>query len=100
MTTSAGANASTGYVEPWKLTGGGEPLGHDPADRRRGRRVDNASRAMAAYPARRCFDYSASQVAAVLGYRSHRGVSNAIVRTESASSAIQRTADQLARELH
>ena len=75
-------------------------FGHAPDDWRRGRRVDDASRAVAAYLARRCFGYSASQVAAVLGYRSHGGVSNAIVRIESAGPAIKRTAEKLARKLH
>jgi len=74
-------------------------FGHDPAEWRRGRRVDNASRAMAAYLARRCFGYSAGQVAAALGYRSHSSVSNAIARIEAAGPAIKRTADQLARGL-
>ena len=69
-------------------------------NRRRGRRVDDASRAVATYLARRCFGYSASQVAAVLGYRSHGGVSNAIVRIESAGPGIKRTAEKLARKLH
>ena len=75
-------------------------FGHAPADWRRGRRVDDASRALAAYLARRRFGYSASQVAAALGYRSHGGVSNAIARIESAGPDIKRTAEQLARKLH
>ena len=75
-------------------------FGHDPDDWRRGRRVDDASRAVAAYLARRRFGYSASQVAAALGYRSHGGVSNAIARIESAGPAIKRTAEELARKLH
>jgi len=75
-------------------------FGHDASDWCRGRRVDDASRAVAAYLARRHFGYSASQVAAVLGYRSHSGVSNAIARIDSASPAIKRTADELAQKLH
>lgn len=75
-------------------------FGHDVDAWRRGRRVDDASRAMAAYLARGCFGYPASQVAMALGYRSHSGVSNAIARIESAGPAIKRTADTLARKLH
>ena len=75
-------------------------FGHDPADWRCGRRVDDASRALAAYLARRHFGYSAGQVAAALGYRSHGGVSNAIARIESAGPALQQTAQDLARKLH
>ena len=75
-------------------------FGHDPDDWRCGRRVNDASRALAAYMARRDFGYSASQVAAALGYRSHGAVSSAIARIESAGPAIKRTAEKLARKLH
>ena len=53
-----------------------------------------------AIDARRHFGYPAGQVAAVLGYRSHSGVSNAIARIESAGPAVQRTAQDLARKIH
>ena len=77
-------------------------FGRDPDAWGRGRRVDDASRAVAAYLARRCFGYSASRVAAVLGYRSHSAVANAVVRIESAGPAVRRTAaaEKLARNLH
>ena len=74
-------------------------FGHDPADWRFGRRVNDGSRALAAYLARRHFGYSANDVAAVLGYRSHGGVSSAIARIESAGPTIQRKAAQLARRV-
>lgn len=75
-------------------------FGHDPEDWQQGRRVDDASRALAAYLARRRFRYSARQVAAALGYRGHGGASSAVARIESAGTAIQRTAEELARKLH
>ena len=75
-------------------------FGHDSADWQPGRRVDDASRAMAAYLARRRFGYSAREVAAALGYRGHGGVAGAVARIESAGPAIQRTAEELAQKLH
>jgi len=75
-------------------------FGHDPADWRSGRRVDDASRALAAYLARRRFGYAAGQVAALLGYRSHSGVSNAIARIESAGPGIRQTAERIAQKLY
>jgi len=72
---------------------------HDPDDWRFGWRVNDGSRALAAYLARGHFGYSANHVAAVLGYRSHGGVSSAIARIESAGPAIKRTAEQLARKV-
>ena len=74
-------------------------FGHDPADWQQGRRVDDASRALAAYLARRRFGYSSRQVAPALGYRGHGGVSSAVARIESADPAIQRTAEELARRI-
>ena len=74
-------------------------FGHVPDDWRQGRRVDDASRAVAAYLARRRFGYSSRQVAAALGYRGHGGVSSAVARIESAGDVIQRTADELARKI-
>jgi putative transposase len=70
-------------------------FGNDPADWRAGKRVDDASRALAAFLARRCFGYPAGQIAEALGYRSHSGVSNAIVRIESAGPAIKQTAKEV-----
>ncbi|MDP6546911.1 MAG: transposase [Phycisphaerae bacterium] len=74
-------------------------FGHDPGDWLRPRRVNDASRAMAAYLARRRFGYPTGQVAAALGYRSHGGIFCAIARIESAGPAIKRTTEKLARKL-
>jgi len=51
-----------------------------------GSRSDDASRAVAAYLARRRFGYSARDVAEALGYRSHGSVRNALARVEGAAS--------------
>ena len=75
-------------------------FGHDPDDWRRGCRVNDASRALAAYLARRHFSYPTNQVAEALGYRSHGGIFGAIARIESGGPAIKRTAEELARKLH
>ncbi len=48
----------------------------------RGQRTDDARRAAAAYLARRRFGYSATAVAAALGYRGHSSVHYAIGRIE------------------
>jgi putative transposase len=74
-------------------------FGHDPADWQQGRRVDNASRAMAAYLARRRFGYSAREVAVALGYRGHGGVSSAVSRIESGGPQLHRTLEKLTRKL-
>ena len=75
-------------------------FGHDPRGSEHGRRVDDTSRALAAYLARRRFGYSAREVALALGYRGHGGVSSAVARIESAGPALPRTADDLACKLH
>ena len=75
-------------------------FGHDLPDWGRGRRVDDASRALAAYLARRRFGYPAREVALALGYRGHGGVSSAVARIESAGPALRRTADDLAHKLN
>jgi len=64
------------------------------------RRIDDAGRALAACLAGRRFGYSAGQVAAAPGCRSHGGVTNAIARIESAGPAIKGTAEKLARKPH
>jgi chromosomal replication initiation ATPase DnaA len=64
-----------------------------------GRRSDDAGRAVAAYLARRRFGYSATAVAAALGYRAPSSVSHAVARVESAGSRLQATADELAESL-
>ena len=75
-------------------------FGHDPADWRAGKRVDDASRAIAAYLARKQFAYPAGQIAAALGYRSHSGVSNAVARIESAGHDTKRIAEEIAGRIH
>jgi len=66
-----------------------------------GTRSDDASRAVAAYLARRHFGYSARDVAAALGYRSHGSVRNALARVEGAaalSGAVQALYRRLAND--
>ena len=74
-------------------------FGHDPADWRAGKRVNDVSRALATYLARHRFGYPATQVAAVLGYRSHGGVLTAVKRIESASPAVKQTAAKIEKAL-
>jgi len=74
-------------------------FGQDMTIWRSGRRVDDAGRAVAAYLARRHFGYRAKEVAAVLGYRSHGGVHNAVARVEAAEDALKSTAQRLVLEL-
>ncbi len=64
-----------------------------------GTRSDDASRAVAAYLARRHFGHSAADVAAALGYRSHGSVRNALLRIESANVNLLRTVKELYRKL-
>ena len=65
-----------------------------------GRRVDDASRAVAAYLARRHFGYAAADVAAALGYRGHGGVHNAVARVEAGNDKLKKTVEKLSRKLH
>ena len=69
------------------------------ADWSRGTRYDDASRAVAAYLARRRFGYRASIVAAALGYRGPSGVSHAIKRIEHASQDLQKKTARIERAL-
>jgi hypothetical protein len=55
-----------------------------------GTRNDDASRAVAAYLARREFGYSAAEVAQALAYRSHGSVRNAILRIEQGGTELRR----------
>jgi len=64
-----------------------------------GRRSDDASRAVAAWLARRRFGYSAREVAQALGYASHGGVRSALARVEAAGRRIQATVARLVEEL-
>jgi hypothetical protein len=70
----------------------------DAAGWRSGTRSDDASRAVAAYLARRRFGYSAIEVAAALGYRSHGSVRSAVLRVE-AGKGLSATAEKLRRKL-
>ncbi len=64
-----------------------------------GRRSDDASRAAAAYLARRRFGYPAKSVAAALGYRDASGVSHAIKRIEAGTDDLRRSLARLERSL-
>lgn len=74
-------------------------FGHQASLWQPGRRVDDASRAVAAYLARRHFGYAAGKVAAALGYRAHGGVHSAVVRVENGSHELKETVAKLARKL-
>ena len=64
-----------------------------------GRRTNDASRAVAAYLARRRFGHPAGEVAKALGYRSGSSVTRAVARVESGTEQLQRTAAKLERRL-
>ena len=76
-----------------------EEFGVDGSDWAKGRRSDNASRAIVAYLARRCFGHRSKDVAAALGYSSAGGVAQAIKRIEAADSRCSRTVKKLAKRL-
>jgi len=71
-------------------------FGHDTTLWQPGRRVDNASRAVAAYVARRHFGYSAKDVTVAMRYRGHGGVHSAVARVESSTAKLRKTAEELA----
>ena len=73
---------------------------YDADDWKPGRRNDDASRAVAAYLARRRFHYPARKVADALGYRSHGSVRNAIARIEKADRQFRNSIEKLYGELH
>ncbi|MBN1590064.1 MAG: transposase [Pirellulales bacterium] len=75
-------------------------FGDDASRWQPGRRVDDASRAVAAYLARRRFGYSASDVAQSLGYKSHGGVHNALTRIETGSTTLKNTVEKIANRIH
>ena len=75
-------------------------FGHDASLWQPGRRVDDASRAVAVYLAQRHFGYAATEVAAALGYRGHGGVHGAVARVEAGNDKLKRTVEKLARKLH
>lgn len=66
-----------------------EVFGADPRDWAQGCRIDDGSRAAAAYLARRRYGYRASEVAKALGYTSHGGVLAAVRRIEQADARLQ-----------
>ena len=71
----------------------------DPGDWARGRRSNDAGRAVAAYLARRRFGYPATAIAAALGYRDHGGVGRAVRRVEQGTAQLQQTARRLEEKL-
>ena len=74
-------------------------FGYEPPPWRAGRRSDDASRAVAAYLARRRFGYPAKSVAAALGYRDVNGVSHAIHRIEAGTDHLPGSLARLERSL-
>lgn len=78
----------------------GEHFGQDTTHWSPGRRSDDASRAVAAYLARRRFGYPAGEVAQALGYRSGSSVTRAVARVELGNERLQQTATKLERKLH
>lgn len=78
----------------------GEHFGQDTARWSPGRRSDDASRAVAAYLARRRFGYPAGTVAEALGYRSASSIPRAVTRVESGSQRLKRTVTKLEQSLH
>ena len=74
-------------------------FGRDAAAWSAGTRSDDASRAVAAYLARRRFGYSAQEVAAWLGYSSHGSVRNALARVESGGTHLLGVVEELTQRL-
>jgi len=74
-------------------------FGQDTSRWQAGRRVDDASRAVATYLARRCYGYSAKAVATAFGYRGHSGVHTALLRIERDTTQLRKTINQLANAL-
>jgi hypothetical protein len=74
-------------------------FGQDTSRWQAGRRVDDASRAVATYLARRHYGYSAKAVAAAFGYRGHSGVHTALLRIEDGTTQLRKTINHLAKAL-
>ncbi len=74
-------------------------FGQDTSRWQAGRRVDDASRAVATYLARRHYGYSAKAVAAAFGYRGHSGVNTALLRIEDGTTQLRKTINHLAKAL-
>ena len=81
------------------LEAAADRFGYEPPRWTAGRRSDNASRAAAAYLARRRFSYPAKSVAAALGYRDASGVSQAIHRMEAGTDDLRGSLARLERSL-
>jgi len=77
----------------------GEYFGVDTSRWAPGRRTDDASRAVAAYVARRRFGHGAGKVAEALGYRSTGSVTRAVATVESGNDDLRRTARKLEERL-
>jgi len=75
----------------------GEHFGQDTTLWSPGCRSDNASRAVAAYLARRRFGHPAGEVAEALGYRSASSITRAVARIESGNQRLKRTVTKLER---
>jgi len=75
----------------------GDAMGEDRTDWCPGRRSDTAGRAVAALVARRRYGYSATEVAAALGYKSHSSVSRALRRIEPPSPQLALTIQRIER---
>lgn len=69
------------------------------ADWKSGSRTDDASRAMAAYLARVCFGYSATSIAAALGYNGPSSVSHAVRRIQNGPKTLLQTAAELEKQI-
>ena len=76
-----------------------QAFGTDPRCWSVGRRSDDASRAVAAFLARRKYGYRATEVATALGYASHGGVVTAAQRIESADAGLRRTVQRVEKSL-
>ncbi len=78
----------------------GEHFGVDTSRWAPGHRTDDASRAVAAYLARRRFGHPAGKVADALGYGSPSSVTRAVARVESGNEELHRAATKLEKALH
>ncbi len=74
-------------------------FGVDAAKWRPGTRVDNASRAVAAYLARREYGYPAVDIAKYLGYSRSSSVAQAVARVTISLGHLQRKLNRITRDL-
>ena len=73
-------------------------FGRAPEDWSEGRRSDDASRAVAAYLARRRYGHPATLVAAALGYRDPSSVSHALRRIDDGPASLRRLVEEMEKE--